>query len=769
MSRFRFMILLGILLFTLISFVPLFAGESNSVNKYEEEYPVICVPCEQTDNVSISADTQTVYPGHHATIPVYLHSNVGIYIDRIHLKLSLESGLSYYGYDTTGVGWGGTISSAGSGGQTVEIQFEGNGTYYFSGGPSIRIINLIITAADAFSSSKAINRYSADFPEVHYWQETGECVTEFTAGAVKTYSGSCGFISSVTTGYSYQAQDDNDAAKDTLIRVPIIFKNTFPVDSFKIGIGLADSLEFVGADNADTSKFISSGASTASLIVVNDSFYIQDYSTHYPANSRTTLGWLRFVGANYKQAYTNASYYNHTDNFTFRGNSSCKVHCDSSAVSIGWQSFSDTVGGVYYPVYSCTTSISNSTVNGDSKVTIPVRAKHSFWSQYYRFYIKFDTTWFFKDSVSVEMPNDPSHALSFTAAAITGYSQNYKVWRVQALDDPDFPQYGKYNHPNANEALFNIVLTAKDTFTAVSGRTSRVYFDTSGRTNQVWSYFEPEGETNKITRIQSDTAHFHLNSGLVTMPNIFNVALDTQSCGDVVSMALKVTKVNNSSWTQIFCSIELDDTLYYKLNNPSFVADGDFAIDSIIQEGCAFNNCYSTSVSFKFRKNTINHPGVLAHFKFKRKNKPPTSQELVHLTDFSCLFWAKGQLQDQMDATKMVDGLILASSPKLDPDEGESVPIVPQVYTLNQNYPNPFNLKTTIVFGIPQAGNVSLNIFDILGRHVKSGLNSYLEAGEHQYIWDGTNDAGATVSTGFYIYNLQSGEFRQTKKMLLLK
>jgi hypothetical protein len=90
--------------------------------------------------------------------------------------------------------------------------------------------------------------------------------------------------------------------------------------------------------------------------------------------------------------------------------------------------------------------------------------------------------------------------------------------------------------------------------------------------------------------------------------------------------------------------------------------------------------------------------------------------------------------------------------------------LVPQVYSLNQNYPNPFNPVTNIKFSIPVAGNVKLVIFDILGREVKTLLNDVKPAGN--YVVDFN---AAELSSGAYFYRLESGNFVETKKMLLVK
>jgi hypothetical protein len=89
---------------------------------------------------------------------------------------------------------------------------------------------------------------------------------------------------------------------------------------------------------------------------------------------------------------------------------------------------------------------------------------------------------------------------------------------------------------------------------------------------------------------------------------------------------------------------------------------------------------------------------------------------------------------------------------------------IPQKFSLEQNYPNPFNPVTNIKFSIPKAGIVKLVVFDAAGRQVSEPVNQQLEAGSYNYDF---NAAG--LSSGVYFYRIQSGEFSEVKKMMLVK
>ena len=89
---------------------------------------------------------------------------------------------------------------------------------------------------------------------------------------------------------------------------------------------------------------------------------------------------------------------------------------------------------------------------------------------------------------------------------------------------------------------------------------------------------------------------------------------------------------------------------------------------------------------------------------------------------------------------------------------------IPDSYQLSQNYPNPFNPSTKINFTIPVNGQVSLKVYDILGKEVMSLVNDVITAGRHEVTFNGSN-----LNSGTYFYRLQSGNFVETKKMLLVK
>ena len=94
---------------------------------------------------------------------------------------------------------------------------------------------------------------------------------------------------------------------------------------------------------------------------------------------------------------------------------------------------------------------------------------------------------------------------------------------------------------------------------------------------------------------------------------------------------------------------------------------------------------------------------------------------------------------------------------------------IPTSFSLSQNYPNPFNPTTTISFGLPKESYVTVRIYDLMGREVKTLVSENKKAGAYEVQWRGDNNFGQSVATGTYLYRISAGDFVQAKKMILMK
>jgi hypothetical protein len=101
--------------------------------------------------------------------------------------------------------------------------------------------------------------------------------------------------------------------------------------------------------------------------------------------------------------------------------------------------------------------------------------------------------------------------------------------------------------------------------------------------------------------------------------------------------------------------------------------------------------------------------------------------------------------------------------------QSEGISLEPAVFHLYQNYPNPFNPKTTVFYSLPKNGETEIVIFNALGQKVRTLLKKADQAGRHEVIWDGKDDAGLAVPSGIYLVRLSIPDQTAVRKMTVLK
>ena len=167
----------------------------------------------------------------------------------------------------------------------------------------------------------------------------------------------------------------------------------------------------------------------------------------------------------------------------------------------------------------------------------------------------------------------------------------------------------------------------------------------------------------------------------------------------------------------------------------------------LISPGITFENEVKLSFKIPNEFQTSNHLFVykLINKEWKRQDSYLKNDELIIYTNELGLF-------------------------KVDYDQQFKNFNVPDEYELKQNFPNPFNPRTTIKYDVAKDGNVEIFIYNILGQKVKKLVNSFHKASSgYQVIWDARNDNGIKLSSGVYFYQIRSGSFIKSKKMILVK
>ncbi|MBN2013089.1 T9SS type A sorting domain-containing protein [candidate division KSB1 bacterium] len=112
---------------------------------------------------------------------------------------------------------------------------------------------------------------------------------------------------------------------------------------------------------------------------------------------------------------------------------------------------------------------------------------------------------------------------------------------------------------------------------------------------------------------------------------------------------------------------------------------------------------------------------------------------------------------------RIIDSLIPTAVDKNDANEK------PVGFALHQNYPNPFNSSTEISYDLPVSTHITLKIYDILGKEIRTLVNETQPANHYKINWDGKNSAGNDVPSGIYFYRMTAPTFSQTQKLSMMR
>jgi hypothetical protein len=136
------------------------------------------------------------------------------------------------------------------------------------------------------------------------------------------------------------------------------------------------------------------------------------------------------------------------------------------------------------------------------------------------------------------------------------------------------------------------------------------------------------------------------------------------------------------------------------------------------------------------------------------------------IVDSLVIFWPAGGMEVLANvAVNQVLNVTESMATSVEENAGGT----PATFALAQNYPNPFNPSTTIKYELAQPVEVKLEIFDIMGRHVRTLVNQTQPAGRYTMVWDGRNEQGEVVASGVFIYKLRAGSFEQARRMALVR
>ncbi|MCK4406494.1 MAG: T9SS type A sorting domain-containing protein, partial [Bacteroidales bacterium] len=147
----------------------------------------------------------------------------------------------------------------------------------------------------------------------------------------------------------------------------------------------------------------------------------------------------------------------------------------------------------------------------------------------------------------------------------------------------------------------------------------------------------------------------------------------------------------------------------------------------------------------------------------------PSNPTEAGFYDTGSAAWGVAVSEDLVYVADMHDGLYIIRNDIALSVEDDNHLGIPIGFALNQNYPNPFNPETTISFLIPKISKVEISIYNIKGQKIKTLVNKNLQRGHHEILWNGKNENGEPVSSGIYFYKMETDNFSEIKKAILLK
>ncbi|MBN2417054.1 fibronectin type III domain-containing protein [bacterium] len=156
----------------------------------------------------------------------------------------------------------------------------------------------------------------------------------------------------------------------------------------------------------------------------------------------------------------------------------------------------------------------------------------------------------------------------------------------------------------------------------------------------------------------------------------------------------------------------------------------------------------------------IDDPGDLIIYYYSTAQDQWTQLNIVEVDEINCYIYVE---------VSEFCYLVFAASTEKNYVEDPEKPNGPDSFELHQNYPNPFNPETHISFTLPKQDYITLHVFDVHGRLVRTLLSQTMEAGNHVTTWNGKNDAGDHVPSGTYLYQLEAGKYQQVRRMVYVR
>ena len=383
--------------------------------------------------------------------------------------------------------------------------------------------------------------------------------------------------------------------------------------------------------------------------------------------------------------------------------------------------------------------------------------------------------WIALDILSGELSPDSMQTITFTVdgESLASDTQYSTVVTIQSndLDDPitNIPVTIQVNPPDIymvglNNASFTINEDdSLQTMFYVIGPEGNTTFSISGDTSSISGYVVIDNEY-----IPNTVNSYSLRATLFVVP-------DHNWYGEAV---IYVTADNEYDYTDIDTLSVIVNSVYDQIFEPQMIyppngltINFETMLDSIIftWNGASYPE-FETGPGFEYRLRIVqsNENGNIPYnytdltdtmFTFFPDSSTYAGPNNNYIWS---LYTTEENLPEVLDGQS---GVFFVSLPAMSVEPNTS----PNNFALYAAYPNPFNPSTTIKFDVPNDSFVALNVFDMMGRKIKTLLNDKISAGRRSVVWDGTNNLNQVVSAGTYFYMISTSKYKSTKKLILLK
>jgi hypothetical protein len=720
---------------------PLFASQNVKPNNADN--PIILDYCNDGTEVRYGT-ANPAWPGHIITIPVLIKNPADSLVDLQLYGIVSNSNFVYSGFDTTNTPWPNatvTPTMLDQDSNSFEIYVHSNGYNLPISSELRRVfdVKLRIEPGESFNVTCYL-RFGQRVDVDRYGP--GQCQPDTTDGTIVIPEDTTRISLDWTTAYSYQASDDEATKQSFPLKIPVHLYTNYPCSTYCLPFIAPTGTKVVGFDS------LGGGARWAQQIYPPDrAMTIYGCPDSEPENNTTFyLGDMLLKVDNYRTSYLDTLFTNFWNGFSpyFY-----KCYPWKANYSIPFANVVRDTAEIVLPPYRVTFSAKRTEVTSSDSAFVPITINPTFYAADYDLFIEHDTSYLSYNTVTSGGGTMPG-----LQGIYQDDSDEDSLRLIYKYHSQDHFQTGKYELPDSEQTLFNIGFKVKEALHG--GDSTKISFTTNSSYNpSVWDWFSPDVAGSKIVRDKGDSSYFVTQDAWVyKQTNYVLGASATYIPGpktdSTLDVSVTIDTINFVGDTMARLLISIGDI------HIDSVTAGSFALDSAFVEQDEMGQ--SPSI-YLYPQSTISETGTLCHIWFYSEESGEFKLKVVEGGLTSGINYHSGTCW----AVISREVRISYGYPK------KEVGLLPLANSLGQNYPNPFNSATNIEFYVAKPGVVTLEIFDVLGRKVKTLAHEEMIAGQHSLIWDGTDGQKHGVSGGIYFYIIKTADFQDSKRMIYLK